>query len=1463
MKYKKKKKVRRVAAYLIGGIVVAIFFLNILKVRAMEDISYMESFSGVTLSPDGKAWTTDYMDKTNERLPEGYTVSTGITSRLQSLKEGEHYYYNEASGEVPIGQWKIAWSPAQCIHNFEEQIINGFQANAGICEEYYNNGWNGYCADCGEKVTDIFIYGKSSTIGEIVKLPARSKYVYFCPHCGGLEQGAHYVHYCKEISYNCYTIHYEKNAPKGTVVEGYMPVTRHMFNNADIYEGKSAAEKGYTDMYLRRNSYTCQGYVLKGWNTLPDGSGQEFLDGQAVINLSSEEDGQVVLYAQWEPAKSTLVIDAKGGTYNGENIFSVEQDCGSKYVIQKELLEAPKGYQVQFIENGGSSVQPIQTVKSFFYWKTDAAMKGDFQQNIYTFPMEKECVDYMEAQYLDESFVLPNSEKEGEVLVGWYKDEFCSPETFIGKAGEKINVSEDTVLYAKWTTLLLTSVKDYSVYGGAGAVDLSWNMEEVKGKVYKLFQSLDNTKWNPIYTSDTDLLQRSELFGIDRQGEEYVIPHTGYYRLWAYGAQGGDFSASNLGGKGGEVSAEFWLNEGDILTFFAGERGGIGTGGKNGNQADGGTALNKQGGGGGAATEIYLTRGDVQTPLLIAGGGSGAGENNPGKAGGMELTEIEEKAGVSGMQSGSGGGAKGGQIIGDYIQTTLENPGMDNIALKSAWTQVFPKNTQIYVNWTKQINYSEYPMLEFGAEILSPYFRSPKITVGSLARKIEISDTEYSEEEYHYGTEVNEMPATNCAVYHDTYQVSGGFARRFTAEYPSNSNTNVVVSGIIDGWGSWLSGSIRFKIYDADTGELRHDKTYVNGTARGRSTAPATWNIGVWGDFNIEGMENVKIEIDIYGSAGESYYTAKVMDTFFYGNKITIEEAAMGGTSYIHSSYGCKTPVCQGGVNEGDGYAVVQSLDVGYLKQNFLQDVPAKDMKAPGKITDYNIEVLGEGDFQVIWKAPEDCGTDYYHKVCAMDWENNELKTAAVSNVTCDTLTSGIKQYLYYLDKEPFGKATEEYKAVLGQELWIEDIQEEVYLHIAAVDAAGNIGETLDILIEKGMESEEFVPEDSEIMTKQLVIKDTEFVHAVNEKLYYVKADGQTRHVIVSEGCIAGKVEPEFQISHMGLSVIQNHRQEWLKVSVPHGNILLLEERFSNAALEMQVSEGDSVLFKAATAGAVRKNYGTDLVLFQSFTVEAEAAAYEIFPQAEVSFKDRVFVSAEEKDLENGLRIIPDSTPPEIMGLEALQEFDILDMEKEHMTLRLSAQDELSGLEEFCVYLKNNDNHMQEEFVCDEMGEIVLNIEKENPLFWGEIEISAAAIDKVGNADIIGKDGMTFMLNTQIYRQRNPQESVFKTGDGAVLEIITKGYVEKIEVIFPEEMTAVNPALKAVYEYPSPYLKKIEMFQFHIPLGIMEKEYEILVKAYKNGEVLDARPVITVVKGSVLDELRTRIRNNG
>ena len=93
----------------------------------------------VTFSPDGRAWTTNAGDRNYSWYEEGTTVSTGIASSLRSLQTGEHYYYYDRYGEIPVGHWQVELRPGQCIHDAytNDDHWHGLTFGKKKCQRYY------------------------------------------------------------------------------------------------------------------------------------------------------------------------------------------------------------------------------------------------------------------------------------------------------------------------------------------------------------------------------------------------------------------------------------------------------------------------------------------------------------------------------------------------------------------------------------------------------------------------------------------------------------------------------------------------------------------------------------------------------------------------------------------------------------------------------------------------------------------------------------------------------------------------------------------------------------------------------------------------------------------------------------------------------------------------------------------------------------------------------------------------------------------------------------------------------------------------------------------------------------------------------------------------------------------------------------------------------------------------------
>lgn len=1447
---------------IVAGMLLMCYGAGLSVLAATVTATDMSVFSGVTVSPDGTAWTTDYMDKTNEKLPEGTVWFTGITSSLRKPKEGEHYYRTAVNGSVNIGKWVVAWRNAQCIHPYSMQSYKGFSVNGGICHSQYNNGWNAYCADCGEKVSDMYIYAKMQTIQEITSMPGKGSYLYICPYCRGLEQGTSYQHICKQISYNHYEVRYEKNNPDGRTVLGYMPVTRHMYQNASIYEGQPASEWGFDDVRLRENRYVCEGYVFQGWNTKPDGTGQFFEDGQEIINLSSVNGAEIVLYAQWQQSESTLCMDANGGSYAGQGQYVITQPYQSVYCVQDTLLIPAPGYTISFESNGGTYVEDIFTQKAFSHWEVQADFQGSFSDKVYRFDGANGHTDTIKARYTDVVFELPECYREQESLVGWYEEEALTEASFVGRAGEKISMTGDTTLYAKWEKLTLRAEEDYVSCEGAGAVDLFWEQKDGKEKYYKLYQSVDKEHWKEIYAdkSVSDSYKVCESYGVKDQGRQFLVENTGYYSLTAQGAKGADYNAQLTGGYGGRVSAAYWLKEGDIVTFYAGEQGNGQNGGKNGHGAAGGSSLSALGRGGGAATEVTLLRDGKETTLLIAGGGGGANEAFCGGAGGKKLSEVSEKTGETGSLGGGGAGAEGGSSNGIAQSTTREDT--TDYAFQSNLSVHLAKGTaQIY--GMKREETATAIKKVYGSE-QNQWRRITKL--GTLPKAFSSSYSIWydSEDNYFYGYSKGE-----AVIGGNPYiqaQARDGMTLSLSGTYQTEGNTTLLVGGGLyrEDYGAPGHTSLYLQVKDAVNGRVLYDKLIYHGYS-----SNGTAGIAVAEEIDISSAEKITITIRS-GTEGCQEDTAghKIFlyfsDILLYGKTIYAPQETDGGSSYINTGFGCKDQTSSTGVCSNDGIAKIEGLDIGYKEGTQLLDVPAKDLQAPDQVTAFGISRSDEQTLKVTLSKPKDHGTVYYHLAKSYSVQEEDIKELAVSNTTQNLLTTGVRGYYYYVDGQEKGTVSKDCLWTDTDSITIMMSEPIQYLHVAAADAAGNISGTTDIVLENKatIPTDESYAEKTSLITKPLLIKESDFVYQAEDGIYFVKADGQTAHTLLTEAYADGAATNDYQIDSICFQMSDGEKEQWSEVSVPHGEISYVSTRFTNDRLHVTISDGLS-LISPKTAYAERKEHCRSLLLEQSFTVQEETPSFWIYPRASANLRDQTYVSDKAADRANGITIIPDGIPPFLLGLEQLQSLNVLDMQQQEIHLELSAGDLESGLREFVVYVQNKDNHMEKAFWADENGRIVVTATKDDQLFMGEIAVSAMAWDRVGNANVVGEEGLTFTLDTKLYRQRNPQENVFKTGDGAILEMETLGYVERIEVYFPDAFLEKLPELNRVYVYEYPYLQNKEVLSFSIPLGIPEKEYEVIVKAYKQGQELTSRSILTIVEGTVLEELRTRIRNNG
>lgn len=1446
----------------------------------------------VTFAPDGQAWTID------RPLREGNghgiynfwydsrdNFRTGVTSVLREPREGEHYYDYSRMGIVPVGEWTVEYSHARCIQGediWESGLVyHGIAYGKSRCGQPYYSGWMAHCADCGRSLSMLFYMGKEAA-RSLSTIDTRLEYYYLCPNsgCRHLEQGRRIgAHDCKAISYNRYRVIYVGNGDAEYKVRGEMAPSFHMYDNESVFEGNAITPA----RTLTLNGYARYGFQFVGWNTEPDGTGIFYSDGEEILNLTTEnydlfnpEAGTITLYAQWEKAESMLVFDANGGSYSGEN--PVIGEYGSSYVIDesKGVVTPPRGFTVSFDARGGDYVHPVTSTRTFLRWDIQEPIHGRFKDNVYAFSGDMGDVDRMVAVYSLDSIILPMPKKENESFGGWYFDEALTKP--VGYGGISYTPVKDCTLYAGWVDLQLRSTENYRDNDGKGAADLSWFQRDGMDKTYKLYQSADGGISYTQISSMTEVAVVEKGLDMDikfaksgnaARRQTITIPSSGFYFLTANGAQGGSYD-SYSGGRGGSASGKFYLKKGEVITFQVG-----GQDGTNG----GGNAANF--GNGGGMTQVSSNQKGI---LLIAGGGGGATSSEDGQAGGIGSNTVESgNAGEDGM-AGGGGGYLGG-MAGEYI-IHHHDSGCIKAVSSSASAFFYSKMkyrvqnayeinptsgsnyTQLDIHTTTEANEESWYEFQIGDQ--NNYFIVP----GSGKLSMDMNYSDWGENGLYFrGVEIKVMGISGrtIAEYTTGYELMTGAdigSERICELDDSDHYRNVYTKGFLD---SYFEGTSVYK----PSVEHVHSNGGYHSVSR---------SIGFSGTFTVDVPENIG---GVYIICKTKYFTGINASIGIWANtrlsnirysysgyicdydegQIVSSRPGYGGSNYVNPAHAIIQSNLAG-VQSGNGSARIKAEVMGLSDDQEMRGVAAADSAAPYAISGDGIlkEAFGDDTVLVRFEPVEDQGTEYYFKAESYSTLTGEL--LCISNVTRNLLLTGLKGYLYLVDIDSKTEVTASNAVNSDAPLTEPAITIPLapytqYLHIAAMDKAGNISESVHVEIKWDDRIAWRLSTDEIHISSVVGGRDYGNVHSAKpDNTYYVKADGATPFLLSFASHLHGAAREDYQVnqqifqSSVGEGLVQRHMTT-LPYTVPVSSTEPLD-----AAGYVRQTQGPVILEDAIYTGASRSDLAINLDFYQAFTLGSSfhGETVTVMPIAGASFGDLVNYSDAVDDVGHAIRLIADGEPPVITGLEAFRPLTLLDRNQGSIILEIKARDDLSGIKDFYLVIENSDNFCQAVYKPDGDGVIRVEITEEEPLFCGTFHVMGYAVDNVGNEAKESWHVTEFALETQIQRILSPHDPIFKRGESGILYISTWGYADRVEVAFPDFLSDYDQSI--VYTEDPDY-KKDEQLRFMIPLYAPEgSSYEITVRAYKGDKKLEDHPSIGTISvdGTILDELRTRLR---
>lgn len=575
---------------------------------------------------------------------------------------------------------------------------------------------------------------------------------------------------------------------------------------------------------------------------------------------------------------------------------------------------------------------------------------------------------------------------------------------------------------------------------------------------------------------------------------------------------------------------------------------------------------------------------------------------------------------------------------------------------------------------------------------------------------------------------------------------------------------------------------------------------------------------------------------------------------------------AYGGANYIQTGI-CSSYAEQAGQQSGNGTLQITSVSLGYLEKNLLNGVLAADLGKPEKIDVDTVRLiaLGENQVRICFDKPVDRGTTYYHKV--ESYVPGSERIICKSNITVNTLTTEVQGYRYVVDQRP-GTAVNTSHQWYGDpgsspSITVTMERGRQYLHIAAQDKAGNLGDTVHIPL-----SEQTViawP----VRTEPIQIEpDSSVWPAGEENTYYVRAGESVPFAVSFTGALCGPARKDYQITHLFFA------SQDLTGGTEEGRLGIITPAIENisqgtftyqAAQLQKLSEGKPCVGDGSYTVTRRSNSCRDLKILQKLYLPGQMDGHRIrlTPVAAAESGRKGITSDYAQDLQNSIWLIADAMPPVICGMEQLENLDFLGRpEAEALEVELTSWDGGSGLAEFYVDVYNQDNGSTQRFTDQGTGKIRLQLSSQEALFSGDFTVIAYAADHVGNEASAGSRLQGLSLQVKLERILEPHDPVFKAGESGILSILTAGYVERVEVLFPPEMTALDPSLDRVYTYAVPDYVQEEKLTFMVPLQMPDAVTEIIVRAYKKDTGIEEHPKLTtiIVDGNVLDELRTRLK---
>jgi len=318
-----------------------------------------------------------------------------------------------------------------------------------------------------------------------------------------------------------------------------------------------------------------------------------------------------------------------------------------------------------------------------------------------------------------------------------------------------------------------------------------------------------------------------------------------------------------------------------------------------------------------------------------------------------------------------------------------------------------------------------------------------------------------------------------------------------------------------------------------------------------------------------------------------------------------------------------------------------------------------------------------------------------------------------------------------------------------------------------------------------------------------------------------------------------------------------------MDMKIPHASQIV------DTVLGVPVSEitksfsGQAALTDALYTQIHRSKGCRVLTLEQKFYMSSQmdGMSLTLIPRVGADFRGELIMSDRTLDAGNGVTLIGDNRPPVLKGMEELERYLIKQETDGEKSFLLEAEDDGAGVADFYVVVMNQDNGGTGKFSA-ENGQLTLTISEENSLFQGDYVLEVYAIDHVGNRTVSSLIRDFFTVTARVEKILEPEELVFRGGESGKIFATAYGYVDCMEIVFPDVFTVGGEKQKLLYEYNGEAYRQEEETVFTVPLDIAAGEYQFTVIAWKDEKIKNTYPVVLTFgeEDNILKDIRTRLR---